>query len=313
MKTNDPAVAPLPALSPLRESGRRGRPYRPEVVEVVRALLGTPLRFAEIAARTGVGEATIGRWSRHFRFAAGEGGATYPVIPGLAGGENPEPTTGLRRAETRDAARAMVEGTRLGLERIGLELGIGTATLSRWVRRGGWHRPAPPDKAGPSHYRSRTRRGRPYMADAVETARDLVTGTLLSQKRIAAQAGVSQATVSIWIRKRGWIRPAPRRGSRRFAAAARTAPLATTGNRRGRPYAPEIVAEARRLFVQTELPTIIIAARLRVTPVTVARWARLGGWTRPRDIPNPDGSPARRRRRSRRKQVSRRSPKPRIG
>ena len=126
--------------------------------------------------------------------------------------------------------------------------------------------------------------------------RDLVTGTLLSQKRIAAQAGVSQAIVSIWIRKRGWIRPAPRSGSRRFAAAARTAPLAETGSRRGRPYAPEIVAAARLLYLQTELPTVIIAARAKVTPVTIARWAKAGGWTRPRDMPEPDGRPARRRR-----------------
>jgi hypothetical protein len=207
----------------------------------------------------------------------------------------------------------MVEGTRLGLERIGLELGIGTATLFRWTKRFRWQRPAAPDRPGPSHYRSRTRRGRPYMADAVETARDLATGSLLSQTRIAAQAGVTQATISIWIRKRGWTRPEPRPGSRRFAASVRTAPLAATGSRRGRPYAPEIAAEARLLFVQSELPTMVIAARLRVTPVTVARWARLGGWTRPHQNPLPDGTPARRRRPWRRKRVSREAPKFRFG
>ena len=93
----------------------------------------------------------------------------------------------------------------------------------------------------------------------------------------------------------------PRPGSRRFAATARTAPLAETGSRRGKPYAPEIVAEARRLFIQTELPTLIIASRLWVTPVTVARWAREGAWTRPRDLPEPDGSRSRRHRRRRRR------------
>ena len=189
----------------------------------------------------------------------------------------------------------MVEGTQLGLERIGLELGIGTATLSRWVRRGRWVRPPSAGHARPARYR--IPRGRPYAADAVGIVRDLVTGTLLSQKRIAAQAGVSQPTVSNWIRKRGWTRPAPRPGSRRFAASVRTAPLAETGSRRGRPYAPEIVAAARRWYEQTELPTSLIAARVRVTPVTLARWARVGGWTRPRDMMLPDGSLPRRGRR----------------
>ncbi|MGA0595984.1 hypothetical protein [Enterovirga sp. CN4-39] len=330
--TSDPADQTAQSSPPLREPCRRGRPYRAEVVEAVRALLGTELRFAEIAARTGIGEATVGRWSRQFRFADGEGGRApgslsagegrvarsanrggeplaacpppsgAPRLPPPPSGEEKAHVEGRRRGrhppETREAARKMVEGTQFGLERIALELGIGTATLARWVKRGRWARPPGPGHIRPP--RSRIRRGRPYLADGVELARDLATGTLLSQKRIAAQAGVSQATISNWIRKRGWTRPSPRPGRRRFAARARTAPLAETGSRRGKPYAPEIVAEARRLFVQTELPTLIIASRLWVTPVTVARWAREGGWTRPRDLPEPDGSRRRRRRRRRR-------------
>jgi hypothetical protein len=196
----------------------------------------------------------------------------------------------------------MVEGSRLGLERIGLELGIGTATLFRWQKRFRWRRPAPPDKAGPMHFRSR-RRGRPYGGDAVGIARDLATGTLLPQRRIAAQAGVSQATISKWIAGRGWVRPPAmpgRSGRRRFAAGRRTAPIANTGDCRGRPYSPEIVAEAHRLYRQTELPTLIIAARVHVTRVTVARWAQARGWTRPRDMPEPDGRLPRRRRSRRR-------------
>jgi transposase len=255
------------------------------VVEAVRALLGTELRFDEIAARTGVGAATVGRWSRRFRAAAGEG--LPPGRPGTCG------PGGRHSPETRQAARAMVEGTQLGLERIALALGIGVATLARWVRSERWPRPAGGSHFKPARYR--IPRGRPYAADAVGTVRDIVTATLLSQKRIAAQAGVSPPTVSSWIRKRGWTRPSPRPGSRRFAAASRAAPLAETGSRRGRPYAPETVTTARRLYEQTELPTLLIAARVRVSPVTVAKWAKQGGWTRPRDIPFPDGRPGRRR------------------
>jgi transposase-like protein len=306
MTARDFAMVLPQSASPLRDPKRRRRPYRPEVVEAVRALLGTGLRFAEIAAQTGVGEATVGRWSRRFRFGAGEGGsADLAPVSSPAAAEQPEWGTRTRMGEerrpgryppeTREAARALVEGTRLGLERIGLELGIGPATLSRWVRRCRWQRPATAAHARPARYR--VPRGRPYAGDAVEKVRDLVTGTLLSQKRIAAQAGVSQPTVSIWIRKRGSVRPSPKPWSRRFAASARAAPLAATGSRRGRPYAPETVAAARGWYEQTELSTVIIATRVRVTPVTVARWAKAGGWTRPRDIPNSDGSPARRPRR----------------
>lgn len=203
-------------------------------------------------------------------------------------------------AADHEAARALIEGSRLGLERIGLRLGIGTATLFRWRKRFGWSRPAPPDRPGPLHYRYRRLRGRPYATDAVETARQLVITTLLPQARIAARAGVSQATVSNWIRRRGWTRPTAKPTSHRFAASRRTAPTATTGNRRGRGYDPQVVAAARELYEQTELPTVIIAARAKVSAVTLARWARRKGWTRPRDQLDPHGRLPRRRRGSRR-------------
>lgn len=72
-------ILPAWATSAGRNVARRGRPYRAEVVEAVRALLGTKLRFAEIAERTGVGEATVGRWSRLLRFAAEAGGSAMPA------------------------------------------------------------------------------------------------------------------------------------------------------------------------------------------------------------------------------------------
>ncbi len=329
------AIDHSPTVQPgsLRSETGRGRPYPPEIVAAVRALLeGTTLRFGEIAGRTGVGEATVGRWARRFHW--GRAGRREEVTPAgvgvshlgrwdanpLPGGERSsrrsrpgEGESALRRvrnpltptlsppgrgsasrrpgryeAEDHAAARALIEGSRLGLERIGLTLGIGTATLFRWQRRYRWTRPAPPDKAGPTYFRYRSR-GRPYAADAVGTARDLVTGTLLSQKRIAARAGVSQASISKWIRRRGWTRPADKPGSRRVAASRRTAPTAESGSRRGRPYGPATVAEARRLYTETELSTDMVAARVRVSPVTIALWARTNGWTRPRELLDPHG------------------------
>ncbi|WP_375458465.1 hypothetical protein [uncultured Enterovirga sp.] len=209
----------------------------------------------------------------------------------------PGEQTAYRRygPEDREAARALVEGSRLGLERIGLALGIGAATLFRWKKRFRWRRPPAPARPGPMFFRAR-RRGRPYGGDAVSRARDLATGSLMSQAQIAAQAGVSQATVSNWIARRGWVRPEPKPGSRRFAASRRTAPTVTSGDRRGRAYSPDTVAAARRLWEQTLLPSALIAARLRVTAVTVALWARRKGWTRPRDLPDAHGRyPGRRR------------------
>jgi hypothetical protein len=179
----------------------------------------------------------------------------------------------------REAARVRIEGSRDGLERIGLELGIGRWTLVRWTRQFGWRRPAGPGKTGPDFFRAR-RFGRPYGGDAVGVARDLVTGSTLPLRRIAAQAGVSQSTVSEWMTARGWKRPAEVARGRRL------------GRRR---YGPEVVAAAGELYRTTELPTILIAARVGATRERVATWARAGGWTRPRALPFPDGRVRRRR------------------
>ena len=312
----------------LRNTTGRGRPYPPELVEAVRdLLLRTDLRFAEIAERTGVGEATVGRWARRFRWRTGRGTAAAspqrpsPRRPGQAKRGHDvavQAATGAYRRytpEERDAARLLIEGSRQSVEQIGLQLGIATPTLFRWQKREGWHRPPPQDRIGPRHYRSR-RRGRPYGGDAAGIARDLATRTLLSQKRIAALAGVSQATVCNWIRLRVWKRPQAMPGSRRFAAARRTASTAQSGSRRGRPYAPEIVAQVRELYQTTALPTPLIAARCKVTAVTAARWAREKGWTRSRDLPGPDGQlPRRRPKRPRSRRSTNDSPrrvKPRI-
>ena len=172
----------------------------------------------------------------------------------------------------REAARARVEGSRDGLEPIANELGITRSTLYRWMKRFGWRRPAPPERggmAGAGFFRSR-RFGRAYGGDAVGTARDLVTGSTLPLGRIAARVGVSRLTLYRWMARLGWVRPvAP--GRRRYRP----------------PYGPDVVAAVRALYETTALSTKRIAARTKTTPGRVGHWARTGGWTRLRDLPDP--------------------------
>lgn len=186
-----------------------------------------------------------------------------------------------------EAARARVEGTRDGMERIANELGIRRQTLHAWHRRFGWQRPAPAVRLGPAGaplprlYRSR-RFGRPYGGDAVGTARDLVLGSHLSLRRIAVRVGIDLATLHRWKAKNGWTRPPAL-----LARRPRPHP----------PYGADVIAEARELYCTTELSTRMIAARARTTRERVRFWARREGWTRLSDMPDPDGGVRRRGRR----------------
>ena len=110
----------------------------------------------------------------------------------------------------------------------------------------------------------------------------LLKQTLLSQAAIAKRLAVSQWWVGRLLRRRGWERPAAPPRSKRFAAAARTGPLATEGDRRGRPYAPQVRREARAMWELTRWSTTWIGFKVGTHPVTVARWACEGVWERPR-------------------------------
>lgn len=216
---------------------------------------------------------------------AGQRGGAHPIVPEIV-------------AE----ARALLEGTRLSFDAIAERTGVSPTTLCRWRKRNRWVRPGA-SEAPARPVRHRRGRGLPYAGCVVAQARDLLTGTLLSQKAIARQVGVSQAQISVWLRKRCWERPsAPpdvgsarfgllrgwnagssgSRGGRRFAASRRGGVLASEGDRRGRPYAGSVRAEARALWEVTRLSTAVIGARLGVHPGTVARWSKEEAWERPR-------------------------------
>ena len=245
----------------------------PEAIEAARRLVETttlPLR--EIAARVGMGRSGLSAlksrrgWRRPVpeRVALrGQRGGGHAIVP-------------ERVAE----ARGLLEETRLSFDAVAERTGISATTLCRWCKRGAWLRPGMADRpARPVRYRRG--RGTPYAAEAVGMARRLVTTSLQSQKQIARQVGVSQAQISVWIRERGWERPAAPPRSKRFAASARTGALATSGDRRGRPYDQQVRREARVLWELTRLSTALIGARLGAHPGTIARWAREESWERP--------------------------------
>jgi hypothetical protein len=55
----------------------------------------------------------------------------------------------------------------------------------------------------------------------------------------------------------------------------------------GQPYPDAVVAEARALVEGTCLSQAEIAARVGISHMSVCRWARAGGWRRPRGTQRP--------------------------
>lgn len=294
---NGPPSSSCPDQSrPKRQAAGKRLCCPADTIEAARALVeGTTLSLDIIAAQVGVQRETVARMrDRH--------GWTRPAgarVPGRAGGGH------AIGPEVVEAARALVEGTALPQAVIAARLGIGRATLGRWGKARRWTRPpeaptflrpCPDGRARPVRYLSI--KGRPYAADAVGTAKYLLTETLMSQAAIAKRLGVSSAWVCRQLHRKGLTRPPVPRGNRRFSAFVRTAPVATSGDRRGRPYAPETVAAARELYQASGFSTRLIAARVGVSTVTITRWARKEGWVRPRDLPEAYGCRPRRRRRT---------------
>jgi transcriptional regulator with XRE-family HTH domain len=70
--------------------------------------------------------------------------------------------------------------------------------------------PAKPTDAGPPPVARRNTRGgsgRLYPDDTVWRVRHLLENTTLTQREIVRRTGVPQATISLWLRQRGWMRP----------------------------------------------------------------------------------------------------------
>lgn len=67
----------------------------------------------------------------------------------------------------------------------------------------------PPFEGPPAVARRSTRggKGRLYPDSTVQRVRTLLETTTLSQKEIVRRTGVPQATISLWLRSHGWMRP----------------------------------------------------------------------------------------------------------
>ncbi len=66
---------------------------------------------------------------------------------------------------------------------------------------------APAPITPPVVKRSSRGRGRPIPDDTVQRVRHLLENTTLPQMKIARMTGVKQATISVWLRHNGWMRP----------------------------------------------------------------------------------------------------------
>jgi transcriptional regulator with XRE-family HTH domain len=209
----------------------------------------------------------------------------------------------------------------------------------------------PPGFLLPQNRRASGGKGRPYLRPVVERVRELVEGSALSQAAIAARTGIGSATVSVWMREKGWRRPldayrsaqevpADRTGlSPRLAAAfARLADLAEgeiasdaalvrlaraarrwafrydreglsrlAPSRRlapGDPWEPirisavpkgprhhprgaDVLAQAREAWERTFATGETIARELGIGRTTLTRWAQMSGWIRPDGAHSP--------------------------
>lgn len=129
--------------------------------------------------------------------------------------------------------------------------------------------------------------GRPYRAEIVGRARQLMEGTAMPFKVIAAALGIGRTTLHRWWKRHGWVRPrgpAPRSGPE-SGPGWRAAPA--RARRRGRPIYADGVDAVYVLVTGSLLSQTEIARRTGVSQERVSAWMRKRGWTRP---PVPPGS-----------------------
>lgn len=187
----------------MRHRRGKGRRYVADVVERVRVLIvGTTWSEAEIARRVGIGVATVQGWKVRRRWQRPQGvsvstrkvasarpdftrrcyeafGRIESLAERLASAEGANALTQERARALADAARSVCcpgrQAMKLGLVRLSLR---------------------PPGG-----------QGEPYADDVAAHARELVEGTILGQKEIAATVGVSHMTIGHWARSGNWRRP----------------------------------------------------------------------------------------------------------
>ena len=225
-----PSPAPAPPHNARYRTGGRG--YVPDAVQRVRVLVeGTALSRKAIAARTGIGVATVGRWIvRHRWVRPLEACRDKRQVPAERAGLGP----GLAALYGRLASSLRDEAERLGrLEGSGARRAAGRARVlaGQAVREAARHLPVDPATAPRLAIGTGGRlgtepprvRGRAHPATLVAEARRLVEGTVLKQATIARQLGITHGTLVRWRQEGDWVRPAaaPNRTGRRTTRLGR--------------------------------------------------------------------------------------------
>lgn len=257
-----PPPPPLPSdfvpLSAMRFKRGRGRRYVPDVVEKVRVLIGgTTWPEAAIAARIGIGVATVHGWKvrRGWRRPLDTSVSTRKV--------------GLARAGSPAAAGRRSVPRRPGVRRGPAPLSPGRARQGRLApgrdaRARDTARITPGLVAAPSAPRACARgdvRGRAARTHRRGRAGFAGSGDRAGRSRPRGAASKQSCAEKMSVR---WGE-----GLVRFS-------LRPLGGQ-GRPYGEDVVAQARELVEGTWLTQNEIGARIGVTHMTVCRWARAGG------------------------------------
>lgn len=281
------ASAPPPIQ--LRSPTGAGRPYPPELVASVRALIERAgLSQREAAARAGVGVDAVGRWARRFGWRRANVAFGASVACEVVGTALAEVGSASVRAVPNFTSLSAHPGGSRGPARGWVP--AGESRYSAGTSGGRVHsRKIRPD-AEPVSGGGRPPRPHGYGPDVREAARVRVEGTRDGLERIATELGIARWTLHGWAKRSGWRRPAPpeRPGPTGTVGATGTVgPIGTVGpmfdrsRRFGRPYGGDATSIARDLLIGSILPLHRIAARAGVSRATLCRWIATRGWRRP--------------------------------